>query len=159
MLSISKNKTKWWGTFFSNPARVIVCSFALLILLGTFLLMLPISSRSGQFTSFLEALFTATSATCVTGLVVVDTFTHFSTVGQLVILMLIQLGGLGLVTFATFFNIAIRKRIGLKSMYLAQESVSSDSMYDVGHLIKMIFAITFVIEFIGALILLSLIHI
>ncbi|MEG2813486.1 MAG: potassium transporter TrkG, partial [Oscillospiraceae bacterium] len=77
--------------------------------------------------------------------------TYFSMFGQCVILALIQLGGLGLVTFATFFNIAIRKKIGLKNMNLAKESVNSDSAYDVAHLIKMIFAITIIIEVLGAL--------
>lgn len=134
---------------------MIVLSFAMLILMGTLLLMLPISTRAGTGTPFLEALFTATSATCVTGLVVRDTFTYFSIFGQLIILTLIQLGGLGLVTFATFFNIAIRKRVGLKSLYVAQESVSSNSMNGVGHLIKMIFTITFSFEFVGALVLMT----
>ena len=149
----AKARSKFLSRFFSNPARVIACSFALLVLLGTLLLMLPLSARSGQPTSFMDALFTATSATCVTGLVVVDTFGHFTIFGQLVILFLIQLGGLGLVTFATFFNIAIRKKIGLKSMVLARESVNSDSMSDVGRLLKMIVVITLVFEFTGALIL------
>lgn len=139
--------------FTGNPARIIVLSFALLVLLGTFMLMLPTSSRSGQPTGFMDALFTATSATCVTGLVVVDTAAHFSLAGQIVILLLIQLGGLGLVTFATFFNIAIRKRVGLKSLYVAQESVNSDSMSDIGHLLKMIFVLTLCIEAVGALLL------
>lgn len=150
-----KSRSKFWSNFFSNPARVIVVSFALLILLGTLLLMLPIATRSGRSMPFLESLFTATSATCVTGLIVQDTFLYFSLFGQVIILFLIQLGGLGLVTFATFFNIAIRKRIGLKSLYLAQESVSSDSMSDIGYLLKMIFTITFVFELIGALILMT----
>lgn len=141
--------------FFSNPARVIVSSFAFLILTGTLLLMLPVATRSGSGTPFVQALFTATSATCVTGLIVVDTFTHFSIFGQIIILTLIQMGGLGLVTFVTFFNIALRKRMGLKSLYVAQESVSSDSMSDTGHLVKMIFTITFIIEFVGALILMT----
>lgn len=153
MLLKSKSKSQKFNKFFSNPARVIVCSFALLILAGTLLLMLPICAKSGVGTSFFDALFTATSATCVTGLIVVDTFTHFTIAGQLVILFLIQLGGLGLVTFATFFNIAIRKRIGLKSLHVARESVNSSSLFDIGHLIKMIFIITFIFEFIGALVL------
>lgn len=148
-----KNREKRINDFLTNPARVIVLSFALLILLGTFLLMLPIASRRGDSLPFLDALFTATSATCVTGLIVRDTFTYFSMFGQVIILFLIQLGGLGLVTFATFFNIAIRKKIGLKSMYIAQESVNSDSMSNIGHLMKIIFTITFAFEFAGAVVL------
>lgn len=115
--------------------------------------MLPICAKSGLPTDFITALFTATSATCVTGLVVVDTFTYFSIFGQVVMLILIQLGGLGLVTFATFFAITIRKKIGLKSLYVAQESLSSDNMSDMGHLMKLIFIVTISFEFIGALIL------
>lgn len=115
--------------------------------------MLPISSRSGESLDLISALFTATSATCVTGLVVVDTYTHFSLFGQVVILILIQLGGLGLVAFATFFNLAIRKRIGFKTLYLAQESTSAYSMYNTKFLIKLIFIVTFSIELVGALLL------
>ncbi len=155
MLLQAKRRIKFLSSVLSNPARVIVSSFALLILTGALILMLPICSKSGLPTDFISALFTATSATCVTGLIVVDTFTYFSIVGQVVILLLIQLGGLGLVTFATFFNIAIRKRIGLKSLYIAQESVSSDNMSDVGRLLKLIFIVTISFEFVGACILAS----
>ncbi|MGI5959904.1 MAG: TrkH family potassium uptake protein [Massiliimalia sp.] len=138
-------------SFFKNPARVIVVSFAVIILMGTFLLMLPISSREQIPTSFQNAFFTATSATCVTGLVVVDTYQYFSLFGQVVILLLIQMGGLGLVTITTFFNLAIRKRLRLKTMQIAQESINSDSMNDISSLIRMIIALTFSIEFCGAL--------
>ncbi len=139
--------------FMNNPARVIMVSFAMIIALGTIILMLPISSRSGEFTPFTTAFFTATSATCVTGLVVVDTYSYFSTFGQSIILALIQLGGLGLVTFTTFFNIIIRKRLGLKDLYLAQESINSGSMAGVSKLIKMIITFTFTVELIGAVLL------
>lgn len=137
-------------SFWDNPTRIIVSSFALMILVGTVLLMLPFSAKSGQFTPFLEALFTATSATCVTGLVVFDTFTHWTLFGQLVILVLIQLGGLGLVTLTTFFNIAIGKKLGFKRMQLAQESVNSADTVDVKRLVKMIMALTFFFELVGA---------
>ena len=92
---------------FSFPTRTITLSFAAVILVGTLLLMLPVSSRAGAFTPFLDCLFTATSSTCVTGLVVHDTYAYWSAFGQCVILALIQIGGLGLVTLTTFFNIAI----------------------------------------------------
>lgn len=153
MLLQSKNKIKRLQKILSNPARVIVISFAILILAGTFMLMLPICAKSGQMTSFADALFTATSATCVTGLIVVDTFTYFTIAGQLVILFLIQLGGLGLVTFATFFNMAIRKKIGLKTLQIAKESVNSGSLSDIGHLLRVVFIATLVFELIGALVL------
>ena len=91
------------------PVRLIVISFALVILIGATLLTLPISARDGQATNFVDALFTATSATCVTGLVVVDTWTHFNGFGQAVILFLIQVGGLGIVTLTTGFTVLMRR--------------------------------------------------
>lgn len=97
---------------YENPARIIVVSFLILILIGGILLTLPFVSRTNTFTSPLDAFFTAISAVCVTGLIVVDTYTHFNTFGQIIILSLIQLGGIGLLTFTTFFNIALRRKIG-----------------------------------------------
>lgn len=81
-----------------SATRLIALSFLCVILLGAFLLCLPLSSASGKWTGFVDALFTATSATCVTGLVVFDTFSHWSLFGQLVILVMIQIGGIGLMT-------------------------------------------------------------
>lgn len=138
---------------FHNPAMVIVSSFFILILAGTFLLMLPICSRSGEVTPFLNALFTATSATCVTGLIVYDTYLYFSIFGQCVIITLIQLGGLGLVTLTSFFYLLIGKKMGLRTAHLAQESVSSDEHINTSHLIKMVVVLTFIFEFVGTLIL------
>lgn len=148
-----KQKGKLLDNISSNPARIIVSSFALLIMLGAGLLMLPISSRTGEGLDFVSALFTATSATCVTGLVVVDTYSHFSFFGQVIVLLLIQMGGLGLVTFATFFNIAIRKKVGFKTLFLAQESTGGNNMYNTKYLLKLIFIVTFAIEIFGALLL------
>ena len=136
-----------------NPTRVITVSFLLVILSGTVLLMLPVSSRAGVVTSLGDALFTATSATCVTGLVVQDTYLYWSPFGQGVILALIQVGGLGLVTFATFFNLALGRRLGLRGMDVAKESLSTDSFGDVRALVRTIFAITFGVEAVGAIIL------
>ena len=81
-----------------SGTQMIALGFLLLIFIGTILLMLPVSSRNGEWTPFITALFTSTSATCVTGLVLVDTFTHWSIFGQLVLLVLIQIGGLGFIT-------------------------------------------------------------
>ena len=106
-----------------NPAQVITLSFLAVILTGTMLLMMPFSSKSGTFTPFLSALFTATSATCVTGLSVYDTYTHFSIAGQGVIMALIQIGGLGLVTMTSFFYTLLRRKVGLRTAQLAQESI------------------------------------
>lgn len=103
------------------PVRVIVISFVLIILVGTLLLMLPISSKVGAATP-IDALFTITSATCVTGLVVGDTFTLWTPFGQGVILACIQLGGLGLSTLAIGFSLLVRRKLGIREMKLASES-------------------------------------
>ncbi len=139
----------------SSPARVISVSFALVIALGTLLLMLPFSSRDGSVTPFLNALFTATSATCVTGLVVYDTFLHWSLFGQLVIIGLIQIGGLGLVTFTTFFNLVLGRKLGLRGLQLAQESINFSSFINLTKLVKMVVFLSLLIEVMGALLLSS----
>ena len=113
----------------ANPARVITGSFLGVIITGTLLLMLPLSAKNGAVTNFFDALFTATSATCVTGLIVVDTYTHWTFFGQGVILSLIQIGGLGLVTLTLFFNLLIRRKLGLRTLQLAQESTSAISVF------------------------------
>ncbi len=136
-----------------SPAQLICISFASVIAVGTFFLTLPISSANGEFTSFYDALFTATSATCVTGLVVRDTATEWSTFGQGIILLLIQIGGLGFITMATFFNVMIGKKLGLRSMQLAQESVSGSNFVDTKQLIKVVVLVSLVIELIGSVIL------
>lgn len=97
-----------------SDMQLIALGFLLLILGGTCLLMLPCSSRTGEFTPFITALFTATSATCVTGLILVDTYTHWSFFGQLVLLLLIQIGGLGFITIGTAVSLVLRRKIGLK---------------------------------------------
>lgn len=131
------------------PVRLIVGSFALVVLLGTLLLTLPISSARGAFSSPLDALFTATSATCVTGLSVVDTTTHWNTFGQAVILLLIQVGGLGLSTFAIGFSLLVRKRLGIREMVLARESSGGD-MPEIVPLLKLMLGFTFLCEALGA---------
>ena len=136
-----------------NPSLLIVGSFLLLILLGAFLLTLPVFNRAGVFTPFLNALFTATSATCVTGLIVYDTYTYFNTAGQAVILTLIQLGGLGLVTLTSFFYLLIGKRVGLRTAHLTQESVGSDQRLNTGKLTKFLVFFTAVMELLGGLLL------
>jgi len=115
---------KFSKIFKLTPPKIIVYSFLLFVLFGSFLLTLPISGKDGNPTGFVNALFTATSAACVTGLVVVDTLTHWSIFGQLVILMLIQIGGIGIITLATFFLLLLGKRLKLRSMLLAQESIN-----------------------------------
>ncbi len=136
-----------------DPTRLIVFSFMALILTGALLLSLPAASRSGGSIGFLNALFTATSASCVTGLAVVDTYNHWTLFGQLVILFCIQIGGLGIITLATFFSSILGRRVGLKGMLLAQESVNDFSFQGVLKLIRNVVVLTLIIEFTGAIIL------
>lgn len=131
------------------PVRLIVSSFLLIVVLGTLLLMLPISSKNGCPTPVIDALFTSTSATCVTGLVVYDTWTHWSWFGQIVILALIQIGGLGLVTFATGINVLFRRKMGLRDLQIATQNTGSTAL-DVYRLIRIILFFTFTCELIGA---------
>lgn len=154
MYPIKMRRGTLFSRFLSNPPRVIVVSFAVLIFAGALLLMLPISSQNQSSLPFWDALFTATSATCVTGLIVRDTATWFSGFGQGVILALIQLGGLGLVTFAAFFNLAVRRRTGLKGLQVARETVNAtEGESGLGRLLRVLFVITLTIELAGALIL------
>lgn len=136
-----------------TPARILTVGFAGLILLGGLVLSLPIASKSGLGLDFLDALFTATSAVCVTGLVVVDTQTQFNLFGQLVILSLIQTGGLGFMTVATFIIIFTGKKIGLKERLVIQEALNVNSLQGVIRLARNIVLITISIELFFAAIL------
>jgi len=111
-----------------SPARVVVLAFAAAIVVGTVLLMLPIATASGEITSPGEALFTATSAVCVTGLTVVDTATHWSTFGQVTIMVLIQVGGFGIMTLSSLVALTLSRRLGLRQRLMAQaETGTMDS--------------------------------
>lgn len=136
-----------------SPTRLIIGSFVLVILVGGILLSMPFSSKSGQFTAFIDSLFTATTATCVTGLVTVDTFSHWSYFGQGIILALIQIGGLGLVTLTTFFMVALRKKAGLSSMALAREAVNGNDLSSLKRLVGLVIVFSFTVELIGAAVL------
>ena len=136
-----------------NPARMISESCAAVIVIGAILLWLPISSKSGEFTPLLSCVFTAASATCVTGLILFDTYTHWNAFGQGILMMLIQIGGLGLVTFTSFFNLVVGRKLGLRGMRLASESINSTSFGDVPHLLRMIITFTLTVESIGAVLL------
>lgn len=133
------------------PAQIIILGFLGIILFGAFLLMLPISSAAGETTPFINALFTSTSAVCVTGLVVVDTGTFWSGFGKLVIISLIQVGGLGFMTITTFGAIIVGKKIGIKNRLLIQESLGQNKIQGIVNLTKKIFLGTITIEFIGAI--------
>ncbi|MDD3369483.1 MAG: TrkH family potassium uptake protein [Lachnospiraceae bacterium] len=132
-----------------TQTQLISVSFLLVILVGTFLLMLPVSSRAGEWTSFLDSLFTSTSATCVTGLIVFDTYTHWSLFGQCVILLLIQIGGLGGMTLITLFVMVLRKRISLQSRKLMMQSAGIMDNANVLIILKQIAIGTAVFEGIG----------
>lgn len=128
---------------------LLVYGFVAIIVLGTMLLMLPASSKTGQSTSFVNALFTATSSVCVTGLVVADTGTYWSSFGQGVILVLIQIGGLGFMTSATLLLLMLGRRIGLRERLLIGESMSLTRLGGVVRLVKRIVLFTLLVEGIG----------
>ena len=134
--------------------QVITIGFLSVILAGSILLMLPVSSKSGHATSFLDALFTATSATCVTGLVVHDTVTYWSGFGQLIILLLIQTGGMGVVTIAVALTAISGRKIGLMQRSTMQEAIAAPSVGGVVKLTGFIFRSTLLIELTGALLML-----
>lgn len=139
-----------WKSGRVSPARVIILGFLLLILLGTGLLMLPCSTREWGGAAFSDALFTATSATCVTGLVVHDTASYWSGFGQLVILLLIQVGGMGVVTMAVAIFMFSGKRIGLKQRWVLQESISAPQVGGIVRQTRFILKTAFAIEGAGA---------
>jgi len=136
-----------------TQTQFIAYGFMAIILAGTLLLMLPFSSRDGKVSDFISCLFTATSASCVTGLVVYDTWSHWTLFGQLVILTMIQIGGLGFITIGVFVSMVLRRRIGLKARGLMQESVNTLQIGGMVKLAKKIIFGTAVFEFTGALLL------
>ncbi|MBP0979242.1 MAG: hypothetical protein J6C55_01165 [Oscillospiraceae bacterium] len=141
------------SAIYNAPARIIVYSFLLIILLGGLLLSLPISSRDGVSSGLFNSLFTSASATCVTGLVIFDTYTKWTLFGQLVILTLIQIGGIGVITISIFLYVLGGKKLGLRGMQLAKESINITESEGLAELFKFIIKMTFLIEFLGAIIL------
>ena len=137
----------------STPTQIICVSFIIVIALGTLLLTLPIASRHGRL-DVLNAMFTATSATCVTGLVVRDTWTQFTWFGQAVVLLLIQVGGLGLVTLTSFFALAARRRMGFRDLRLLGESVSADGLSKATEVLKIVIKLAAAFEAVGIVLLL-----
>lgn len=133
--------------------RALAAGFGLIILAGALILMTPAASRSGQWTPFLDALFTAASATCVTGLVIADTYQHWNLFGQLVILLLIQIGGLGFITIGAYISVLFKKKIGLRGRTAIHESVSTLELAGVVRLVVQIMKGTFLFEMTGALLL------
>lgn len=133
-----------------STTQIIACGFMISMILGMVLLMLPVSSREGSFTKPIDALFTATSAVCVTGLTTVPTAGHWSVFGQIVIMILIQIGGLGVVTFTTIILMAASKRITLKERLLIKDAYNLNSLNGLVKLTKNILKGTIIVELIGA---------
>lgn len=134
-----------------SPPALLALSFIILILVGSGLLMLPEMTAPGKVLTYGEALFTSISASCVTGLQIVDTATHYSFKGQFLIMMLFQLGGLNIISFATFFAIFTKKGIGIRHQSLIQASYSNESLTSSAELFRKIIRFTFQIEALGAL--------
>ncbi|MEG0546185.1 MAG: potassium transporter TrkG [Oscillospiraceae bacterium] len=133
-----------------SPTQTIIAGYLGIIFFGAFLLMLPISSRAGIWTPIEDSLFTATSATCVTGLIMHDTFTYWSIFGQIVILAMIQIGGIGFMTLAISVMTLTKKKIGLKGRYTLQESVNAPQMAGIVKMTRFILLGTAIIETSGA---------
>lgn len=136
-----------------SPPQILVIGFASIILVGALLLMLPISSTSGNSVGFIDALFTSTSATCVTGLVVLDTGTTFTLFGKTIIMVLMQIGGLGFMTMATLFSLVLRRKISLRDRLILQEAMNQGSMEGIVRLIRRVLIYSLVIEGCGAVLL------
>ncbi|MGB3087896.1 MAG: potassium transporter TrkG, partial [Phycisphaerae bacterium] len=142
---------RFLATLRVRPALLFVGSFLTLIAVGTGLLLLPVATAPGRpDTSFTDALFTATSGVCVTGLIVVDTGTHWSPLGRYVILSLIQLGGLGLMTFGSVFALLLWRGMRVRESAVMREVLSHDLLSEVGRIIIFILIMTFCIEAVGA---------
>ncbi len=157
--------TGYWGCFFifiiefsrrtssiyrlsKNPANIFIFSFALLVLIGSGLLMLPTATYEGI--GFTDALFTSTSAVCVTGLIVVDTGTYFTTFGQLVILGLIQIGGIGILTFTSFFSLFFKGGFSIQNQLFLKDVTNTNRLAEVSGIVKTIIGFTLLVELVGA---------
>ncbi len=136
-----------------HPAQTLMLSFFIVIVLGTLLLKLPRSVAPGHQLSWLDSLFTATSATCVTGLIVVDTGTHFSMLGQLIILTLIQIGGLGIMTISSFFALFLGRGMAIRERIMLQEMLNVERLDAITRLVKGVILITFLMEALGVVLL------
>lgn len=146
-------KTKFKDFFKMTPSKYILVSFAGAILIGAFLLCLPISHASGNWCSFVDALFTSTSSVCVTGLMVFDVAMELSLFGQIVVLLLIQIGGLGFVTITSFLFLLVGKKINYSTRITLQESLNQEHNQGIVKTVHRIFIITFFCELVGFLML------
>lgn len=149
------HRPPWWERVLDHPARQLVSSFLALIFLGSLLLGLPVASSTGVPVAVVDAAFTAVSAVCVTGLVVLDTPHAWSFTGQIIILVLIQLGGLGIMTFATAFLRVFGHRLSLRQEGAVAEFTSQENRLELYGAVKMVLALTFVAEALGTVLLSS----
>nr|MBQ5811938.1 Trk family potassium uptake protein [Clostridia bacterium] len=136
-----------------SPLQLITISFAAVVLFGTLLLMLPISSRSGEMTPFIDALFTSASASCVTGLAVYDTYSYWTPFGQTVIICLIQTGGIGIITLAMYLLSVLGAKVGMRNMFALKESIGADSTAGVLKMTRFIAGGVLLQELCGAILL------
>lgn len=142
---------KWFTNL--SPVQIIVFGFLTIILTGSLLLTMPFSSADGTATAFIDSLFTATSAVCITGLTTVSTFSHWSAVGKVIIILLIQVGGLGFMTMVTMVFMTLRIRFTYRERNILQESLNLNSKKDLLHFTRYILLFTFSAEAIGAVLL------
>jgi len=151
--NLNPTKFAYLRSFRLLPGQIVTLAAALLILVGTFFLMLPFSTPSNVELRFIDALFTATSAVCVTGLIVMDTPTEFTLFGQWVILLLIQIGGLGYALMATFILLALGHRIGLRDRMMLAESLNVTDIGESVRYVKIVAVVTMALEGLGAILL------
>ncbi|MBQ6820031.1 MAG: Trk family potassium uptake protein [Clostridium sp.] len=136
-----------------NGVQILSLGFLTLIIIGAIILSLPISSQSGEATNFLDSIFTSTSAVCVTGLTTLDTSTHWSMFGQTVIMILIEIGGLGFMSFTVLISLILGKKITLRKRLLMQEALNTFSIQGLVRLVKYVLILTVSVQFFGALLL------
>ncbi|MCK5051841.1 MAG: potassium transporter Trk [Candidatus Cloacimonetes bacterium] len=151
--SVSNPKSTFIDKLSDNPPVLVMLTFFLAIFIGSLLLMLPAATSQGEETSLLGALFTSTSATCVTGLIVYDTGTHFTIFGQIIILALIQIGGLGIMTISSAFAIILGQKLSLKRESIMQNVIGESNKLDMINLVKNVVIVTITLELLGAVIL------
>lgn len=136
-----------------NAVQVLAIGFALVILFGGIILSLPICSADGAYTNFLDSLFTSTSAVCVTGLVTIDTGTHWNTFGKIMIMLLIETGGLGFMSLSTFVAMLLGKKITLRERLLMQEAMNTFNIQGLVKMVRYVFGFTFTVQVFGAILL------
>lgn len=136
-----------------NAVQVLAIGFALVILVGGLILSLPVSSANGEYTNILDSLFTSTSAVCVTGLITIDTGTHWNNFGKIVIMLLIETGGLGFMSLSTFVAILLGKKITLRDRLLVQEAMNAFNIQGLVKMVKYVLAFTFTVQVFGMLLL------